>query len=79
MPTVQHSHLKETKNVTKESLHVVAYDSLLELGRNELGLRFLYKLRSNTIYTKSLKTLNDRDNQNYEENKGAIKPTGVHL
>ena len=39
-----------------ESLHIEAYDSLLELRKNKLGLRFLYKLKSNTIYTESLNT-----------------------
>ena len=28
-----------------EPLHIEAYDPYLELRRNELGLRFLYKLR----------------------------------
>ena len=57
-----------------ESLHA----STLEL-RNELGLRFLYRLRINITYTKSLNTLDDRKDQSYEENEGATKPTGVHL
>ena len=39
---------------------------------NELGLGFLYKLKSKTTYKKSLNTLNDRDNQNYEENEKTI-------
>ena len=43
-----------------ESMHVEANDSPLELRRNELGLRFLYKLRSNIVYTKSPNLLDDR-------------------
>ena len=34
---------------------------------------------SNTTYTESLNNLDDRENQNYEENKKATKSTGVHL
>ena len=43
-----------------ESLHIEAYDPLLELRLNELKLKFLNKLRRNTAYTESLNTLNDR-------------------
>ena len=39
----------------------------------------MYKLRSNTTYTKSLNTLDDREDQNYEENEGATRPTQVNL
>ena len=35
---------------------VKAYDPPIELRMNELGLRFLYKLRSDTTYTESLNT-----------------------
>ena len=38
-----------------ESLHTEACDPILELRRNKLGLRFLYRLRSNSTYTESLK------------------------
>ena len=44
-----------------EFLHVEANDPHLELRRNELGQRFLYKLRRNTSYTKLLNILDDRD------------------
>ena len=44
-----------------------------------LGVRFLYKLRSNTTYIESQNTLNDGVDQNYKENERATKPTGVHL
>ena len=60
-------------------MHAKAYDPPLELRRKELGLRFLYRPRSNTTYTESLNTLDEREEQNYEENEGATKPTGVHL
>ena len=39
----------------------------------------MYKLRNNNTYTESLNTLNDREDQNYEENEGSTKPTGVYL
>ena len=51
----------------------------MELRRNKLGLRFLYRLRSNSTYTVSLNTLNDREDQNYGRNEGSTKPIGVHL
>ena len=56
-----------------ESLHAEACDPTIELKSNELGLR------SSTTCTESLNTLNDREDQNYEKNKRATKPTGVHL
>ena len=46
-----------------EVLHVEANDSFLELRRNELGLRFLYKLKSNTSYIETLNTVDDRKNK----------------
>ena len=54
-------------------------DPLLKLRRNELGLRFLYKLKSNSSYIDTLNTLDNNQDQNYEENERAIKPTGVYL
>ena len=33
-----------------ESIHVETNDPPLELRRNELGLRFQYKLKSNSLY-----------------------------
>ena len=50
---------------TEESLYVEANDPLLELRRNELGLRFLYKPKSNISYIGILNTLDDREDQNY--------------
>ena len=44
-----------------------------------MELRFLYKLKCNTLYIETLNTLDDRENQNYEENKKPIKPMGVYL
>ena len=46
---------------------------------NELGLRFLYKLKSNISYLETLSILDNSENQNYEENESPIKPTGVYL
>ena len=72
-----HKHLK---NVTRESLHTEAYNLPLEIGgMNELGLRFLYKLRSINAYTESLNTLGNREDQNYVGNERTTKPTGIHL
>ena len=51
----------------------------LELRRNELGLRFLYKLKINSSYIETLNTLDENEDQNYRENERLIKPTGVHL
>ena len=36
-----------------ELLHAKACDPTMELGKNELGLRFLYRLSSNSTYTVS--------------------------
>ena len=62
-----------------EALHVEANDPPLELRRNELGLRFLYKLKSNPSYIDTLNTIDDSEDQNYEESERSIKPTGVYL
>ena len=59
-----------------EALHVEANDTPLELRRNELGQRFMYKIKSNTSYIEILNTLDDREDQNYEENESSIKHTG---
>ena len=50
-----------------------------KLRMKELGLRFQYKLESNTSYIDTLDTLDDSEDQNYEENEMSIKPTGVYL
>ena len=60
-------------------MHAEAYNPTMKLRRNELRLRFLYYLRRNSTYTESLNTLDNREDQNYVGNEGAIKPTGVHL
>ena len=54
-----------------ESLQAEACNPTMELRRNKLGLRFLYKIRSNFTYTIFLNTLDDREDQNYVGNKGA--------
>ena len=61
------------------ALHVEAYDPPLELRRNELGLRFLYKLKSSTTFTESLNTVDDREDQKYEVNKRENRPTEAYL
>ena len=47
-----------------ETLYIEANDPSLELRRNKLGLRFLYKLKSNPSYMDSLNTIDDSDDQN---------------
>ena len=62
-----------------ETKALQAYDPSLELRMIELGFRFLYKIRKNTTYTESLNTQYGKENQNYEENKRATRPTVAHL
>ena len=61
-----------------EALYVEANDPPLQERRNELGLRFRSKLKNNTSYIETLNTLDDREDQNYEE-KRSIKPLEVYL
>ena len=49
------------------------------IRRNKLGRRFLYKLKSNISYIETLNTLDNREDQNYEDNERSIKSTGVYL
>ena len=50
-----------------KSIHVEACDPPhLELRRNELGQRFLYKLKSNSSYIETLNTLDNNKDQNYK-------------
>ena len=58
------------KTLPVESLHIEANDQPLEP-------RFLYKLKSNSSYIETLNTLDNNEDQNYEENESPIKPTGV--
>ena len=51
----------------------------LELRRNELELRFLHKLKTNSSYIETLNTLDNNKDQNYKENERSIKPTAVYL
>ena len=62
-----------------EALQVEANNPHLELRMNELGLRFLHKIKSNSSYIERLNTLHDREDQNYKENERSIKPTRVYL
>ena len=52
-----------------EALHVETADPPLELRRNELGLKFLYKLKNNTSYIETLNILDDREYKNYKIKK----------
>ena len=49
------------------------------MRKNELELRFLYKLGSNETFTKSLVTQDDSEDYNFEDNERATRPTGVHF
>ena len=44
-----------------------------------MGPRFQYKLKGKSSYIETLNTLDNNENQNYEENERSIKPTGVYL
>ena len=39
----------------------------------------MYKLKSNSSYIDTLNTLNNNEDQNYDENEIPIKPTGMYL
>ena len=62
-----------------EALHIEANESSLDMRRNELGLRFLFKLRSNPTYTESLVTQDDKEDYNYKKNQRTTRPTEVHF
>ena len=57
-----------------EALHIEANDPSLEIRRNELGSRYLYKLKSYPAY---INTLDDSEDQKYEESERSVKPTGA--
>ena len=44
-----------------------------------MGLRYLYKLKSNPAYIHTLNTLDDSEDQKYEDSERSVKPTGVQL
>ena len=85
--------LKKLNNIHRESIRIYtgafkssqvealveANNTPLKLRRKELGLRFLYKVKSNNLYIETLNTLDDREDRNYKENERSIKPTGVYL
>ena len=54
---------------TAEALNIEANNPSLELRRNELRLRFLYKLRSNPLYIEALNTIDNSEDQSYEESE----------
>ena len=47
----------------------------LKLRKIELELKFLYKVNINTICIKSLNTLDENKNCDYEENEKDVRPT----
>ena len=53
----------------------------LELRRNELKIRFLYKLKRNSSFMETLNTLDNREDQNYdyEQKESSTKLMGVYL
>ena len=61
-------HTGAFRTSSVESLNAETCDPTMELRRNELRLRFLYRLRNNSTYTDSLNTLDDREYKNYVEN-----------
>ena len=40
--------------------------------KEQMRIRFPYKLKTNTSYIETLNTLNDRENQSYEKIKGRV-------
>ena len=62
-----------------EAPNVDANDPSLELRRNELGLRYLYKLKSNPSYIHTLNTLDDSEDQKYEESERSVNPWESNL
>ena len=66
------------KTSPMESLHVEANEPALDKRRNKLGLRFLYRLRSNPTYNCTLITLDSTEDRNFEENGKITRPVGVH-
>ena len=56
------------KTSSMESLHIEANEPALDKRRNELGLRFLYRLRSNPTYNDTVNTLDSTEDHNYDEN-----------
>ena len=61
-----------------ESLHIKANEPALYKRRNELGARFLYRLRSFPTYNGTLNTLDSTVDHNYEKNRKITRPVGVH-
>ena len=60
------------------NVYVESNEPALDKWRNELGLRFLYRLRSNPTYNSTLNTLDSTEDHNYEENGKITSPVGVH-
>ena len=62
-----------------EAIHIDASDPSLELTKNELGLRFLYKVKSNSAYTKTLAFLGEGEDHKYDDSEKATMPLRVNL
>ena len=77
--------LSEFRISSVESLPTEACDSTMELKRKKTGLRFLYRLKSNSKFTKSLNTLNDKKDQNCRKRRinqtkwSTPKKTGTNI
>ena len=72
-------YTEDFKTSAIESLHIEANKLFLDMRRNELGLRFLFKLRRNPTYTELLVTLDNSEDYNFKEKEKATRPTGMHF
>ena len=68
--------MKGLKTSLIEALHVESTKKPLELKRTMMGLKFLYKMESNSIYTNFLVTLEKGEDYKYEK---TTRPGGVEL
>ena len=57
--------MEDFRTLPMKKLHIEANKLLLDMGRNELEQRFLYKLGSNQTYMEALAILDDIDNCKY--------------
>ena len=61
--------MEDFRTLPMETLHIEANKLSLNMCRNELGQRFLYKLGSNQTYMEALAILDDIDNCKYIEHE----------
>ena len=74
--------LKKLETIHREGIRIytgACRTSPVEANDQPIGLRLLYKLKSNTSYIRTLKTLDDSEDQIYVEKERSIKPTGVYI